>query len=574
MSARRRMQFLIVLALMFAGALAEMFTLGAIVPFLGLLVNPDLLNQSGVANIFLSELAKWMGTSSLVAASLIFVMFAAAAAGIRLLLSWFSLRFVFAVGADFGESVYRNTLLQPYTYHIQRNSSQTLATIEKVTALVMGIMTPAMHLLIAIVMVVALLSAMLYVDYATSLIAAALFGSMYFCISAWAKNKLKQNSQIISDNGSVRVKAIQEGLGGIRDVIIDGTYKVYVDQFAKADRAQRLAQANNAVLASSPKYVVESAGMILIVGLAYFLTNKYGAEQSIPVLGALAIGAQRLLPYMQTIYNSIAGIRGNAASGQDALNMLKLKTDHYNKTNEEIVKSRKDGPAIALNEVSYAYPNSSTKTLRNINLTIHPGEKIGFVGKTGSGKSTLIDIIMGLLPHNEGTIQVWGENLSNKNIRSWQHRIAHVPQAIFLSDTTIAENVAFGTPKDQIDLTRVQKALQQAELLEFVSNLPNGLNTRVGERGVQLSGGQRQRIGIARALYKEADVLVLDEATSALDVETESRVMASINELNPNLIILMIAHRLGTLNTCTRIIEISSGEALEKSATDFKINKP
>jgi ATP-binding cassette, subfamily B, bacterial PglK len=565
MSARRRVQLLLVLLLMLIGALAEMFTLGAVVPFLGLLVNPDLLDKPSMWTSLLSPIASALGGSKLLAASALFVVFAVIAAGLRLILSWTSLRFVFAVGADFGREIYRRTLLQPYSYHVQRNSSQTLASIDKVTGLVMGIMSPAMQMMIACVMVIALLAGMLWVDYRTSLIAALVFGSMYGGISAWSKQKLKKNSQIISDNGTQKIKAVQEGLGGIRDVIIDGTHDIYVAHFATADRSQRLAQANNAVLSSAPKYVVESAGMVLIVALAYYLSAQHGAAQSIPVLGALAIGAQRLLPYMQTIYNGLASIRGNSVAARDALDLLGLSIPPVGGQESLAIARASKSPLLTLQGIQFGYPGVEKLTLKSVDLDIWPGQKIGFVGQTGSGKSTLIDLTMGLLSPSKGQLIACGHPIDSTNIRAWQRKIAHVPQAIFLSDSSIAENIALGTPKAEIDEVRLWQSIEQAQLADFVKNLQHGVNTRVGERGVQLSGGQRQRIGIARALYKQADVLILDEATSALDGETEMKVMNAIYALRPDLVVLMIAHRLSTLEKCDRIYEVKDGTLIERA---------
>jgi ATP-binding cassette, subfamily B, bacterial PglK len=568
MNSRRRVQLFVVLFLMLAGAMAEMFTLGAVVPFLGLLVNPDLLDKHSSVSYVLGYLANQFSCSKLLAASAVFVIFAVLAAALRLVLSWFSLRFVFAVGSDFGRDIYANTLQQPYIYHTQRNSSEMLASIEKVTSLVAGIMMPGMQMIIAIVMTIAMLGAMLWVDFKTSMAAALLFGSMYGVISVWSKTRLRANSEVIASTGTLKIKAVQEGLGSIRDVIIEGNHDIYAQHFGVADRAQRTAQANNAILSSAPKYVVESAGMIMIVALAYVLTISNGADKSIPILGALAIGAQRLLPYMQSIYNGIAALRSSAASARDALNLLNLKPRAQTAPASELATPSINGLVIELRNVEFQYPNTARKTLEGVSLQIKTGEKIGFVGQTGSGKSTLIDIIMGLLPPASGELVAYGTVLDEHNMQHWQNRIAHVPQAIFLSDTSIAENIALGTPKESINPHRLSQAVEQAQLTDFIQSLPMGIETRVGERGVQLSGGQRQRIGIARALYKNADVLVLDEATSALDNETEARVMESIYTLRPDLVVLMIAHRLSTLEGCQRIFELNHGKITEHASLD------
>lgn len=564
LSPRRRRQLLLVLMLMMAGALAEVFTLGAVVPFLGLLVNPEVLDKQPLAASILDSVGEALGGTRLLAASVLFSAFAASAAMLRLCLSWASYKFVFAVGADFGEAIYNRSLQQPYSYHLQRNSSETLASIDKVTTLVMGVLMPSMEMVIACVMVAAIFSAVIWVSPGVALIAGLVVGCLYIAISLWAKQRERTNGQVIATNGTLKIKAMQEGLGGIRDVIIDGNHGVYVHQYARADRAQRHAQAMNAVLAASPKYVVESIGMVLIVVLAYWLAQgPGGVAVALPTLGALALGAQRLLPYAQSIYNSLSSLRSSMASAVDCIVLLELPLPADQLENNRSVTTGQTRilSSVELRNVYFAYTEDGAKVLNGLDLTIRGGQRVGFVGATGSGKSTLIDLVMGLLRPTSGALLVDGVKVTEANMRQWQSRIAHVPQAIFLSDSSIAENIALGIAVHEIDQERLRLAMEQAQLTDFVDRLPQGLRTRVGERGVQLSGGQRQRIGIARALYKEADVLVLDEATSALDNETESKVMKAIYQLRPNMVVLMIAHRLSSLAQCEVVYEIREGEA-------------
>lgn len=563
LSAQRRMQLLLVLLLMLLGALAEIFTLGAVVPFLGLLVNPDVLDKQPGAAVVLDGLATLLGTNRLVAASVLFAAFAAAAAALRLFLSWASLRFVFAVGADFGEAIYRLTLQQSYAYHLARNSSQTLAAVDKVTVLVMGVMVQLMQLFIAGLMVVAILGAMLWVNPGVAVGAGLVFGVLYAGISLWAKRSLQANSHISAVNGTLKIKALQEGLGAIRDVIIDGNHGVYVAQFAEADRAQRKAQAMNLVLAGAPKYVVESIGMVLIVFLAmYLVSGPGGAADAMPVLGALALGAQRILPYMQNIYSGLASIDGNRASAEESLDLLSLPPSVDEELRSAVPLKPTGGlerPLVELRNVSFSYNEGGPEVLRDVCLSIARGARVGLTGKTGSGKSSLIDLLMGLLPATTGQVLIDGQALTSSNLRAWQDRIAHVPQAIFLADTSIAQNIALGVPPHAIDAAQLARVMEIAQMIEFVARLPQGVETRVGERGVQLSGGQRQRIGIARALYKRAEVLVLDEATSALDTETEARLMDAIYRLNPDIVIVMIAHRVSTLSQCHVVYRMADG---------------
>lgn len=570
---RRRWQMLMVLLLMVVGAAAELFTMGAILPFLALLTQPDMAALPSAAAHTLQSIAGWWGLAPLLAASSLFAALAAVAAILRLLLTWASSRFVFAVGADLGEEVYRRILQQPYSYHLQHNSSETIAGVSKVSILVMGFLTPAMQLLIASVMAVVLLVGMLLVNVQVALLAGLTFGGMYFFINRWAKRQLRRNGQVISAAEAQKIKAIQEGVGAIRDVILDGNHQVYVAAFAASDRPQRTAQALNYVLASAPKYVVESAGMVLIVFLAYFLTQQSGgAAQAVPVLGAMALGAQRVLPHMQNIYNALASMQGNQAGAADAMALLQLPVTapqraRYSPSQPQAVATPQ-APLVELQGVCFSYGPNLPAVLKGIDLQIYRGQRIGFVGATGSGKSTLIDLIMGLLLPTAGKMLVDGSEVTMATMHAWQKRIAHVPQAIFLTDSSIAENIALGIAKEAIDMPRLWAAIENAQLKDVVNQLPHGLETRVGERGVQLSGGQRQRIGIARALYKQADMLVLDEATSALDYDTEIRVMNAIYELRPEMAVVMIAHRTSTLTRCGVICHVDNGGLAYKVERD------
>ncbi len=565
---------LMVLLLMVVGAAAELFTMGAILPFLALLTQPDRAALPPVAARALQGVAGWWGVTPLLAASGLFAVLAAAAAVLRLLLTWASSRFVFAVGADLGEEVYRRILQQPYSYHLQHNSSETLAGVGKVSILVMGFLAPAMQLLIASVMAVVLLVGMLLVNVQVALMAGLTFGGMYFFINRWAKRQLHRNGQVIAVAEAQKIKALQEGVGAIRDVILDGNHQVYVAAFAGSDRPQRTAQALNNVLASAPKYVVESAGMVLIVFLAYYLTQQAGgAAQAVPVLGALALGAQRVLPHMQNIYNAVAYMQGNQSGAADAIALLQLPVpaaQNAGRLAMQKPEATPKAPLLDLQGIFFSYGHNLPAVLKGVDLQITRGQRIGFVGATGSGKSTLIDLIMGLLSPTAGKMLVDGIELTAANMQAWQKRIAHVPQAIFLTDSSIAENIALGIAKEAIDMPRLWAAVDQAQLRDVVNQLPQGLDTRVGERGVQLSGGQRQRIGIARALYKNADVLILDEATSALDSDTESKVMDAIYSLNPEMVVLMIAHRTSTLARCGMIYKMAAGRMIQQEAGEDK----
>ncbi|WP_294261492.1 ABC transporter ATP-binding protein [Propionivibrio sp.] len=481
------------------------------------------------------------------------------AGAMRLILLWATTRLSFATGADLSINIYRRTLYQPYAVHVARNSSEVINGIStKANGVIHGIIGPVLTLISAGITLLAILLILLSVEPVISLLAVFGFGVIYGVIIRITRAQKIRNSQRIARESTQVIKSLQEGLGGIRDVLIDGSQSVYCKIYRDADLPVRRAQGNNQFIAQSPRYGMEALGMVLIATLAYTLAQQPdGVAKAIPVLGALALGAQRLLPVMQQLYAAWSAIQSNQASLQDTLELLgQPLPDH---AYQPVAKPLSFHEHVRLNQLSFRYSPQTPLVLKNLDLTIAKGSRVGFIGTTGSGKSTLLDIVMGLLQPTEGTLEIDGLPITAINYRAWQAHIAHVPQAIFLADSTIEENIAFGQPKDQIDHERVRRAARQAQIADIIETWPRQYQTFVGERGIRLSGGQRQRIGIARALYKQADVIIFDEATSALDNETEQAVMQAIDVLSEDLTILIIAHRLTTLKNCTQIVELGDG---------------
>jgi len=563
LSPRRRMQLGGVLALMLLGAIGELVTLGAVLPFLTIIADPS---KAFAYPLFAQafDALGWTDPDDLLLPStLVFAAIALCAGGVRLLLTWTSQKFVFRLGYDLGVEVYRRTLYQPYSYHVARNTSELVAGINKIQMILTGMLVPLMQGITGAVLSLFIMAALVVIDARTAFIAAAGFGTIYAAVSYATRRRLRANSKIISETQARRVQAVQEGLGGIRDVLLDRAQPVFVNRFARLDSQFRDAQAMNAFISAAPRFIVEASGMVLIAVLAFALSRQPGGLISaLPILGALALGAQRMLPLLQQIYNGWSQIAGSHHMLTDVLRLVDLPIE-LNEASRSPTKPLSFQQAITFQSVSFRYAPDQPPVLNNVTLTIRKGDRIGIIGKTGSGKSTLVDLVMGLLQPTDGAIRVDGELLGSPTVKHWQAQIAHVPQTIYLSDASVAENIAFGVPLDRIDFARVAEAARQAKLDEFINGLPNGYRTIVGERGVRLSGGQRQRIGIARALYKSAPVLILDEATSALDMETESAVMAAIEELDRDLTILIIAHRLSTLNGCDAIVRLEAGNVVE-----------
>ena len=562
LSHRRQLQFGLLMGLMLFSAFAEVISLGAVLPFLGIIVSPDrVFNHPIVADVAQA----WGITSADQLVLPLTVTFAAAAlmaGAIRILLLWASTRLAFASGADLGIEVYRRTLYQPYRVHVARNSSEVISGItNKVNGVVFGVLLPLLTVVSSTVLLVAIMLALIAIDPMVASVAAFSFGVSYALITWISRQRLHRNSQRIAHEQTQVVKALQEGLGGIRDVLLDGTQPIYCDIYRQADHPLRRAQGSNFFISGSPRPAMEAAGMVLIAALAYALSRQVGGiATALPVLGALALGAQRLLPALQHIYGAWASIAGSHASLDDTLALLDQPLP------AELLKP---APApllvqntIRFDAVRFRYTGDSPWVLDGLSMTIPKGARIGFVGRTGSGKSTALDLLMGLLMPTEGELLVDGQPISGNRVRAWQRTITHVPQSIYLADTTLAENIAFGVPPHTIDLDRVKQAARQAQIADFIESCPEGYQAYVGERGIRLSGGQRQRIGIARALYKQASVLVFDEATSALDNATEQSVMDAIEGLSGDLTILLIAHRLTTVRRCNTIVELEHGRVV------------
>jgi ABC-type multidrug transport system fused ATPase/permease subunit len=560
LSLRRRWQLVGLLALMLLGAVAELASLGAVLPFLALLADPKVAFKYPMLQE-LFAMAGWGQSDDLLfPTTFLFAMVVVAAAVVRIFLSWSTFKFAFAVGHDISVEVYRRNLYQPYNFHVTHNSSEIIASIDKCNAVVFNVVLPLIQTLVSVILCIAILAALLRIDALSATVAGFGFAVIYLTITFFTRQTLRVNSQAIATTQTKRVQAVQEGLGGIRDVLIDNTQGHYVKRFRDLDLALRQAQISSSFISSTPRYVIESIGMVLIAGIAYWQTmHGGGLSASLPILGALALGAQKLMPQMQQIYYGWASYSGNLAQLEDVLRFLDrpIPPEYATPAPANALKFNRE---IRVHDVTFSYQAAGADLIKRLSLSIPKGARIGFVGATGSGKSTVIDLIMGLHTPMSGSVQVDGQSISASNRRAWQLRIAHVPQTIYLADATIAENIAFGEEAHAIDMERVRAAASKAQIADHIESMPNRYGTAVGERGVRLSGGQRQRIGIARALYKRSDVLVLDEATSALDDTTELAVMRSIAELGNSTTVLMIAHRLSTLKECDLIFELKNGK--------------
>jgi ATP-binding cassette subfamily B protein len=573
LSKHRQKQFWLLLILMIIASLSEIISVGAVLPFLGILTAPEQVYQHPFMQPVIQILELTEPSQLILPLTIFFIIVVLLAGSIRLTLLYVMTRLSFATGADLSISIYHRTLYQEYAVHVSRNSSEVInGIINKTNIVIGGILTPVLMFISSIILLIGIMSALFAINIGVALSAFISFGSLYWLVVRYTKNQLRNNSQVIADQSTQMIKSLQEGLGGIRDLLIDGTQQFYCQLYRNADLPLRRAAGSNQFISGSPKYIMEAIGMTLIAGLAYVMTQQgSGMDTAIPVLGALALGAQRLLPALQQAYGAYSTIKGSRSSFADVLNLLDQPLPEY--ADQPPLKPIPFEKEIKLANLNFRYTEDSPWVLKNINFSLEKGARIGFIGITGSGKSTLLDIIMGLLPPTNGKLIIDQQPVNSQNRRAWQTHIAHVPQNIFLSDSSIEENIAFGIAKEQIDHQRVRKAAQQAQIAELIEQWKEGYQTFIGERGVRLSGGQRQRIGIARALYKKANVLIFDEATSALDNETEREVIKAIEDLDKEITVLIIAHRLTTLKGCDKIVKLDKNHTVHAGNYQEMIDK-
>jgi ABC-type multidrug transport system fused ATPase/permease subunit len=567
LSPRRHRQLLLLLVLMVVGSMAELVTIGAVVPFVTLMARPELASEWPLLGQGFALLG-WQRSDELVfPMTVAFVAVVLFATALRFVLVYVANKVTFAIGHDLSVRLYQRILHQPYVYHINKNTSETISGVNKAQVLLSALLNPLMQGLTALLMSLGVLVALLWVSPTTALMAGVVFTALYWLIIEGFRLTLESNSVLIAKAQDDRIKNLQEGLGGIRDVILDHNQDHYLNTFAHSDNVLKQAQVTNSFLTQSPRFAVETLAVFLMVGMAWMMMGRSGGLiGALPMLGALAFGAARLLPLIQQVFAAWASFTGNVRVMQDVLELLDLPmaetrmvtrdaTRHHPERNERLPFNH----TIEFRGVSFSYRAELPWVIQDLSFCIPKGARVGIVGKTGSGKSTLMDLLLGLLKPTQGCVLVDGVELNSANHQAWQSRIAHVPQHIYLSDTSVAENIALGHDFSEIDWDLVNRAAQQAQIAEFIEGLEQGYGTKVGERGIRLSGGQRQRIGIARALYKAADVLVFDEASSALDMETEQAVMGAVNGLDPQLTIVMIAHRVQTLAGCDVLLRLDKG---------------
>ncbi|SES34763.1 HlyD family secretion protein [Vreelandella subterranea] len=561
-----RLQVLVVLM-----AFAEVAGVAAIGPFMAVVGDISRLEgESTLAQLYTAsgmetprQFLFWLGIAVLMALT--------CAALISMYATWRLALYAQQVGAELSIRLYQHYMQQPWLFHASGSSSQLTNKIAQETGRITNsIIQPLMQMNAKGVMAVVMAITIFLYNPLVAIAGLFIFGVAYFVLYRTVRKRLTQNGKVITRTNQLRFKLMNEGFGGIKDTLLLGRQADFNQRFAETSREMGVARGVTAGLAQVPRYAMELIAFGAVIFLVLYLLAAHDGNlgQILPVLSVYALAGFKLLPAFQQIYTSLANVKGNIAAFDSLENDLAASQNATAGKPAAAAGKLSPKQRITLENIHFAYPGKEEKALDGLTLEIPRNQVIGLVGASGSGKSTAIDVLLGLMLPQQGALKVDGEILTGDRLRAWQNSVGFVPQAIFLADASIRENIAFGLSSSEIDEGRVLRAAQMAHLDELLERLPDGLDTRVGERGIQLSGGQRQRIGIARALYDDAEVLVLDEATSALDGITEKLVMEAINDFAGKKTIIMIAHRLATVKQCDCIYLLKDGQVDSQGTYD------
>lgn len=565
LSKKRQFQYLTILIITIIGAFFETLAVTSSVPFISYLTNNENINNIKILEIFQNIFNIEDQKYDFIIISLFFGINIIFASIIRLLILFSNIKFSELIGLDIGKQIFSKSLNRSYLEHTKSSSSEIIDGISiKLNEAIAGI-NAFLQLLSWLFIFLGLIISLMIINYKIALTSSFIFIITYLFISLFSNKTVINNSKIIATKSEELIEIIQDSFGGIRDIIIGGYHNEYIKKYRKIESLRRSKLAETNFITLSPKFILEAIGYTLIILITLFLHIKYSDYRILSTLGGFAIGAQRLLPALQQIYANISKVKSYQASFKRVLRLL--NQSESNRLNDKLklksIPKLEFKKSIKLKNICFKYSPEENYVLNSLDLTIKKGDCIGIKGKTGEGKSTLLDILMGLLEPKSGKFMIDDIDLYEKNkyfVEQWLNKISHVPQSIFLTNSTIARNIAFGIDSKSINYKKLYEIAEICQLKELIDNLQYGFETLVGERGIMLSGGQRQRIGIARALYFDNEVIFLDEATSALDNFTEKKIMDSIYELSNKITIVIIAHRLSTLQSCNKIYELKENK--------------
>jgi ABC-type multidrug transport system fused ATPase/permease subunit len=560
-STSKKKQFSFLLFFILLGSFLEFASLGLIIPLVSIVANPD-----GIKSIFnpYDLFSKFSEKNLIFTFIFLFILLSILSGFIRTKLITKIANLSYSIGADLNKNIYSFIMLQEYSRHIGINRNNIINILTSRTKMVVtSVIYPILSLFTSIILSIVIISLLLFVDYKLTLAVSIFIIIIYLFIVKITRNNLSRFGETISKNSSLCIQFIRESLSNIKDIKLDNMENFYIEQYSEIDKEVHSSESKILIIGLTPKYILESLLMIVFAfSILYFFYSGQNFSELVPIFALLGLSAQRLLPLFQQIFYCFSSLKGANASLEIILDTI--NTYKENRIKKNVKKKIKFEHSIVLKNICYKYPDQKNFILNNINLTIKKGESIGIIGKTGSGKSTLLDIIMGLISPSSGDIIIDGKKVLKRSIHTWQQHISYVPQSIFLFNKTIKDNIVI---YDKFfNLAYYSKILSIVKLDNFNSGLLDSQKLdgrKIGEMGEKISGGQRQKIAIARALYKNSDLMILDEATSALDNNTEKNIIEAINTDFSNKTVVMVAHRISSLSKCSNVYEIKNGKLLK-----------
>lgn len=569
---KQAFKLLIMIILM---AFFDLVGIASIMPFMAVLANPNLIEENNIlAYIYVKLQLNGLINSKqefFIFIGIVMFFILVGTLLFKSVTTYMQLKFSMMREYSLGRRLIKGYLNQPYSWFLNRHGADLGKNIlSEVNSVIDGALIPALNCIAQIAIIITITLMIIIIDPYLAITIGLVLCAAYFAIHKMTHDYTTKIGKERFELNHKRYLAVNDAFGAIKEVKVNGLEDAYINRYDSSAKQYAKHQASEQIIRFVPRYALEAiafGGMLLVV--LYLISSEKGINNALPVIALYVFAGYRLMPALQQVYGSIIQLRfsKNALEflNNEIKGIKKAETDQIEK-NYENINFEYD---IKLIDVSYKYPNSNKNALNNVNIKINKGSTIGVIGETGGGKTTVVDIILGILTPTSGHVYVDGIEFNNKKRKQWEKIVGYVPQQIFLIDDSIAANITFGSRKEEIDQTLIEKVAKIANLHDFITaELPQGYETKVGERGIRLSGGQRQRIGIARALYKSPKILVLDESTSALDTITESAVMRSINSNCNDVTIIMIAHRLSTIKICDQIFIIDKGKLIDKGKYD------
>ena len=561
----RKIQLASVFALTVLTAFFEIVSIGSIIPFISAISNPEAVNNIYLIKILILLNIKQVEISRIQIIT-IFAILAFISGILKIILSWTQMQLSFNLGTDFSVMMLKNALTKPYEMQLNSNSSDTISAIlKKSDSLIYNAIQPGLILASSILLACSILFTLILINTNIAISTIATFTLIYFIIIKITKKILSKSSKLITSGIDKGTRILQESLNTVREIILDSNYSNVISAFENNQKQLNRENSKVQFIVIGPKYAIETLGIIFIC-IIMLVLNKADKDSSdfLPIIGVLVISAQRLLPLLQNIYASITSIRGGSEIVKDALSYLEMP-NYKDALSTKIIKKNNIyfNSEVKLNNISYSYPSNINYIFEDLSLSIVKGSKIGIIGATGEGKSTLLDIILKLLESKTGSITVDNVKINQVNLSDYHSLFAYVSQDVYLHDTTIFNNITGGAEVDNQTSNKVIEACIIAEIHEKIMSMPQGYQTTIGENAIKISGGEKQRIAIARAIYKNKNILIFDESTSALDIETEKCIIKNIETKLTGITIIMVAHRLETLKICNHLYKLSGGKLIE-----------